>query len=356
MEAGHFLLSDEGRAFLTRWMMRHVTRRAFTLIELLVVVAIIALLIALMMPQLSKAKEVTRRTSCAANLHALGIGYYAYISEFNNFLPIGVSGGFICNTWANDFRDGSYLVYTQAPGTPPEGVAGFKGLGMPAAIGAFAGANGPYFCPSAMLNMPPQRLPHYNPNDSDHGNNLIWPPTFRTLTEKPWTYVYLDAEGNVRHNWGGKQAVATYSVRATVPVDAPAQGLVWYNMLPQSSTDPNRFYDKTKGVLPGYVYDKANRVQMPKSSELRSNTVIASDFVCGGPYLNIVHRDGVNALRLDGSAGWIPRGVIEPHLSTKGILWQTTVAWGQADLNGPGDGEGNMNANYKKLWDLMDIN
>lgn len=43
--------------------------RAFTLIELLVVVAIIALLVAVLLPNLAAAREQGRRTKCLANLN-----------------------------------------------------------------------------------------------------------------------------------------------------------------------------------------------------------------------------------------------------------------------------------------------
>jgi prepilin-type N-terminal cleavage/methylation domain-containing protein/prepilin-type processing-associated H-X9-DG protein len=56
--------------------------RAFTLIELLVVVAIIAVLIAMLLPQLAFARSRARTSVCAANLHALGIGLNCYLDEY----------------------------------------------------------------------------------------------------------------------------------------------------------------------------------------------------------------------------------------------------------------------------------
>ncbi len=65
-------------------------RGGFSLIELLVVVSIIALLIALLLPSLTKVKEAARRSVCASNMRQIFIGTLDYASTFNGQFPDNV--------------------------------------------------------------------------------------------------------------------------------------------------------------------------------------------------------------------------------------------------------------------------
>jgi prepilin-type N-terminal cleavage/methylation domain-containing protein len=62
-------------------------RRAFTLPELLVVIAIIAVLAALLLPALSRARQQAGAATCANNLHQLGLGFVLYCEANSDDFP-----------------------------------------------------------------------------------------------------------------------------------------------------------------------------------------------------------------------------------------------------------------------------
>ena len=92
-------------------------RYGFTLVELLVVIGIIALLISILLPALSKARQAANSVACLSNLRQVGVSLVMYANDNKQSLPPGYM-----NNYATDWRQILSFYLTRHDGAPDPSV------------------------------------------------------------------------------------------------------------------------------------------------------------------------------------------------------------------------------------------
>ena len=171
-------------------------RSAFTLIELLIVVSIIALLLAMLIPSLRRARDLAKLSVCATNLSQLGVAITVYAEQNRDRIPHSPACGGPFDFLCADVATNQLWIGEENEGHPMQPI----GLGL--LIDKHARDRNTYFCPADNTNNRREELPRIGSEMDAYGSY-----TYRQLDQLPPGNLGLLTNLGVNHVDGRRVAV-----------------------------------------------------------------------------------------------------------------------------------------------------
>jgi prepilin-type N-terminal cleavage/methylation domain-containing protein/prepilin-type processing-associated H-X9-DG protein len=199
-------------------------RRAFSLVELLVVVAVVAILLAIMLPALGKMREHSRSAKCLSNLKQLGTALHTYMLDYNDYTPPRA------------------ITYAKASGLSFKGYRDDEGVAWSDQIvlGQYAGStNGNNSSPEFKFTSVRARSAFICPSDRYHDQSALMHVSYGMGTN----FAFLDAKSAYSKLW--KASKIREPGKELVLVDSSE-----YVFQPGGWTEPFPFYGTSDDVGP----------------------------------------------------------------------------------------------------------